>query len=197
LAVQGPAGAEPTTFCRQCGKPIEADARFCRFCGKPQADRGRSATPPASSTSPAPSLSARRPASAPTDGLEQRLRQLFPRHHLQDEFVHVGSIAAFFMALIGFVLGFFAPALGGNWLSTDFLLGSIALTLFWILRESTLSHIRVRGGAEPGATPAGSRYQAGRPASPPADLPAEAATTQSSPAPGRPAGSSRPPAPGQ
>ncbi|HEX3629679.1 MAG TPA: zinc ribbon domain-containing protein [Candidatus Dormibacteraeota bacterium] len=193
--MQGPAGAEQTSFCRECGKPIEADARFCRFCGKPQAEQSASATPTTSRSQP---VRAGRPAAGATDGLERRLRQLFPRHHLQDEFVHVGTIAAFFMAVIGFVLGFFAPALGGNWLSTDFLLGSIALTLFLILRESTLSHIRARGGAEPGHTPAGGRYQAARPASPTADLPAEAATTQSSPAPGsgagRPAGSGRPPA---
>lgn len=94
--------------------------------------------------------------------------------------MHVGSIAAFFMALIGFVLGFFSPALGGSWLSTDFLLASIALTLFLILRESTLSHIRARGGADLGPSPPGGRYTAARqPAG--TELPSEAATTQSSP----------------
>lgn len=94
--------------------------------------------------------------------------------------MHIGSIAAFFMALIGFVLGFFSPALGGSWLSTDFLLGSIALTLFLILRESTFSHIRARGGADPGSSAPGGRYTAARqPAG--SELPAEAATTQSSP----------------
>jgi len=62
--------------------------------------------------------------------------------------MHVGSIAAFFMALIGFVLGFFTPAVGTPWLSVNFLLGSVALLLFLILRESTLSYIRSRGGGQ-------------------------------------------------
>jgi zinc ribbon protein len=178
LASQGPA-AERTTFCRACGKPIEADARFCRFCGKPQADRSTTAAAtPASSAAPSTAASHSRGQS--TDGLERSLRELFPRHHLQDDFMHVGSIAAFFMALIGFVLGFFSPTLGGSWLSTDFLLGSIALTLFLILRESTFSHIRARGGADPGASPAGGRYSAARQTASPG-LPSEAATTQSSP----------------
>jgi hypothetical protein len=110
------------------------------------------------------------------------LRQLFPRHHLQDEFMHIAGIAAFFMALIGFVLGFFAPALGGNWLSTNFLLGSIALLLFLILRESTLSHIRARGGPDGGSSPAAGRHHAARQAPRTSELPAEAATNQSSPA---------------
>ena len=91
--------------------------------------------------------------------------------------MHVGSIAAFLMALIGFILGFFYNY---GWLGTNFLLGSIALLLFLILRESTLSHIRVRGGESSNSPAAGSRYQAGR-QSAAADLPAEAATTQSSP----------------
>lgn len=111
-------------------------------------------------------------------GLEHWLRQLFPRHHLQDEFMHVGTIAAFLMALIGFVLGFF---LAYSWLGTNFLLGSVALLLFLILRESTLSHIRVGGGA-PTPTPAGGRTHAGRrSAAPPASLSAEAANAASSP----------------
>lgn len=111
-------------------------------------------------------------------GLEERLRQLFPRHHLQDEFMHIGTIAAFLMLLIGFVLGFF---LAYSWLGTNFLLGSIALLLFLILRESTLSHIRVRGSA-PTPTPSGGRTHAGRRSSGPATtLPAEAANAESSP----------------
>jgi hypothetical protein len=111
--------------------------------------------------------------------LESRLRQLFPRHHLQDEFMHISTIAAFFMAAIGFVLGFFTPALGGSWLSTNFLLGAIALLLFLILRESTLSHIRARGGSD---APSGqeTRYHAARRGSS-AEVPAEAATADSSP----------------
>ena len=115
--------------------------------------------------------------------MEQRLRQLFPRHHLQDEFMHIGTIAAFLMAVIGFILGFFVAY---SWLGTNFLLGSIALLLFLILRESTLSHIRVRGGPE-SATPSGGRTHAGRRAGGPANLPAEAANAESSPpGPGRP-----------
>jgi hypothetical protein len=116
--------------------------------------------------------------SGPTGaGLEHWLRQLFPRHHLQDEFMHIGTIAAFLMALIGFVLGFF---LAYSWLGTNFLLGSIALLLFLILRESTLSHIRVRGGvASP--TPSGGRTHAGRRSAAPTSVPAEAANAESSP----------------
>ena len=125
------------------------------------------------------------------NGLESWLRQLFPRHHLQDEFMHVGTIAAFFMALIGFILGFFTPALGENWLSTTFLLAAIALLLFLILRESTLSHIRARGATDDGPSANATRYHAAR-RSPTADLSGEAATTQSSPPTGR---SSAPPAP--
>jgi zinc ribbon protein len=156
-----------TVFCRECGRPIEADAHFCRFCGRSQAD------PVAGSTATTSTLSS--PAGA---GLEHRLRQLFPRHHLQDEFMHIGTIAAFLMAVIGFVLGFF---LAYSWLGTNFLLGSIALLLFLILRESTLSHIRVRGGG-PTATPSEGRTQAGRrSAAPAANVPAEAANAESSP----------------
>src|SRR5207247_1705421 len=108
-----------TVFCRACGKPIEADARFCRFCGKSQAE-------------PAGRRAASTPSRLGRTGfnLEDRLQQLFPRHPLQDEFMHIGSIAAFFMALIGFVLGLFTPAMGGPWLSVNFLLGSVALLLF-------------------------------------------------------------------
>jgi len=165
------AGKEGTVFCRECGKPIEEGARFCRFCGKPQADPVGVAT-----AGLAASSASRSPAA--TKGLEDRLQQLFPRHHLQDEFMHIGTIAAFFMALIGFVLGFFTPALGGNWLSTNFLLGSVALLLFLILRESTLSLIRWRSGGAPTQS-GGGRTQAGRGST--SDAPAEAATAESSP----------------
>jgi len=93
--------------------------------------------------------------------------------------MHISTIAAFFMAAIGFILGFFTPALGGSWLSTNFLLGSIALLLFLILRESTLSHIRGRGGATSNAD--ATRYHAARRATGATDVPAEAATADSSP----------------
>ena len=166
-----------TVFCRSCGKAIEAGARFCRFCGKSQLDPVAGSASAVSSSAPA-----RQPGGA---GLEHRLRQIFPRHHLQDEFTHVGTIAAFLMALIGFVVGFF---INYSWLGTNFLLGSIALLLFLILRESTLSHIRVRNGGTPPSPEGVTRYHAGRrPAS--ATGPAEAATAESSP----PAGG-RPPA---
>lgn len=111
--------------------------------------------------------------------VEEWLRQLFPRHHLQDEFMHIGTIAAFLMALIGFVVGFFYSY---SWLGTNFLLGSIALLLFLILRESTLSHIRVRDGGSAPKTTGGTRYHAGRPSGP-TQGPAEAGNAQSSPPP--------------
>lgn len=174
-----------TVFCRSCGKSIEAGARFCRFCGKSQADPVAGSTAASSSTAPASHHGG--------SGLEHRLRQIFPRHHLQDEFTHVGTIAAFLMALIGFVVGFF---INYSWLGTNFLLGSIALLLFLILRESTLSHIRVRDGGSPSSSAGGSssssaggtRYHAGRRPTG-ATGPAEAANAESSP----PA-STRPPA---
>src|SRR3989442_2028120 len=134
--------AGETTFCRECGKPIEADARFCRFCGKSQADPS-----PGAAASGAASARSNRVTGGTGVSLESRLRQLFPRHHLQDEFMHISTIAAFFMAAIGFILGFFTPALGGNWLSTNFLFGSIALLVFLILPESTLSPSPRAGGA--------------------------------------------------
>jgi hypothetical protein len=122
-------------------------------------------------------------------GVEHRLAQLFPRHHLQDEFMHIGTIAAFLMALIGFVVGFFYAY---SWLGTNFLLGSIALLLFLILRESTLSHLRGRdAGSSPKTTTAGStRYHAGRRPTGAAQGPAEAANAESSPP-----SAARPPAP--
>jgi zinc-ribbon domain len=169
-----------TVFCRECGKSIEADARFCRFCGKAQADPVPGATAVRASTA------SRSDASG--SGIEARLAQIFPRHHLQDEFMHIGSIAAFLMALIGFVVGFFFAY---NWLGTNFLLGSIALLLFLILRESTLSHIRVRNGGSPSHTGGGTRYQAGRRSTSASEGPAEAANAESSPP---PAPTNRPPA---
>ena len=159
-----------TMFCRSCGKSIEAGARFCRFCGKSQAEPVAGSVPSGASTAS---------ASHPGDrGVEHWLRQLFPRHHLQDEFTHIGTIAAFLMALIGFVVGFFYNY---GWLGSNFLLGSIALLLFLILRESTLSHIRVRGGS-PDRAADSTRYHAARRQSVgAAEGPAEAANAESSP----------------
>lgn len=161
-----------TVFCRSCGKSIEAGARFCRFCGKSQAD------PVAGSASAGSSA----PVSHHTGtGIEHWLAQLFPRHHLQDVFTHAGTIAAFLMLLIGFVLGFF---FNYSWLGNNFVFASIALLLFLILRESTLSHIRVRDGgssassASSASSTGGTRYHAGRR---PAAGPAEAANAESSP----------------
>jgi hypothetical protein len=91
--------------------------------------------------------------------------------------MHIGTIAAFLMALIGFVVGFFVSY---SWLGTNFLLGSIALLLFLILRESTLSHIRVRNGGSAPRAASGTRYHAGRPSGA-TQGPAEAANADSSP----------------
>ena len=100
--------------------------------------------------------------------------------------MHIGTIAAFLMALIGFVVGFFYTY---SWLGTNFLLGSIALLLFLILRESTLSHIRVRDGGSPSRTGSSTRDHAARRPAGAAEGPAEAANAESSPP-----KSSRPPA---
>jgi hypothetical protein len=140
-------------------------------------------TPPEKGTPPAAASAPASPHGVGS-GVERWLRQLFPRHHLQDEFMHIGTIAAFLMALIGFVVGFFVSY---SWLGTNFLLGSIALLLFLILRESTLSHIRVRDGGSAHKAADGTRYHAGRPSGA-AQGPAEAANAESSPpGTGRPA----------
>ncbi len=120
------------------------DARFCRFCGAPQAG------------SPGNVAGAGRPTED-SPGFQSRLRQIFPRHHLQDEFLHVATIAAFLIAVVGFIFGFF---LSLSWLATSWLLFSIALLLFLILRESNLSHIRGRAIRSPGENP--TRYHASR-----------------------------------
>src|SRR5260370_36173017 len=57
-------------------------------------------------------------------GVEHRLAQLFPRHHLQGEFMHIGAVAAFLMALIWFVVGLFYAH---SWLGTNFFSGSVFL----------------------------------------------------------------------
>ena len=170
LSSSGPVAKAGTVFCRSCGKSIEEGARFCRFCGKSQAEPAAGSSSAASSAAPASHHGG--------SGVEQWLSQLFPRHHLQDEFTHIGTIAAFLMLLIGFVLGFF---FNYSWLGNNFVLGSIGLLLFLILRESTLSHIRVRDGgtpASPASSGGGTRYHAGRR---PATGPAEAANADSSP----------------
>src|SRR3984893_7526406 len=152
LSSSEPAAKAGTVFCRSCGKSIEAGARFCRFCGKSQADP---IAGPASVGSSAASASHHRGS-----GVEYWLSQLFPRHHLQDNFTHFGTIAAFLMALIGFVVGFLYNY---GWLGSNFLLGSIALLLFLILRESTLSHIRVRDGGSSASSASSSSSAGGNP----------------------------------
>ena len=94
--------------------------------------------------------------------------------------MHIATIVAFFVAVIGFLLGLLvAVLLGMLWL-----LFAIALILFLILRESTLSHVRGSSGAAAGAgsSPAQGRYHAARrdPGSDPAAA-AEGATAESSP----------------
>ena len=126
-----------------------------------------------------PSGTARSTRSA--DGLEHWLRQLFPRDSEQDEFLHIGSIVAFFLGAIGFVLGFF-PAY--SWLATNFLLTGIALLVFLMLREATLGQIRARGGVDRVISTAGRSASVRQPSG--AGLPPEAATTQSSPVPPAP-----------
>ena len=128
-------------FCRSCGKQIETDARFCRYCGTRQAETASGGT--AASSAPAVTGS---PGGSRSrgGGVEQRLRHLFPRHHLQDEFMHLATIVAFVIAVIGFIFGMTSLwAFGVTWL-----LFAIALLLFLMIRESTLSHARVHPDAE-------------------------------------------------
>ena len=89
--------------------------------------------------------------------------------------MHIATIAAFLLAVAGLVIGIF-PALFN--IGATLLFFSIALLLFLILRESTLSHIRVSSPR----TGEGTRYHAARAggASPPAPT-TQAATTESSP----------------
>ena len=103
--------------------------------------------------------------------------------------MYIGGIAAFFMALIGFVLGFFTPAVGTPWLSVNFLLGSVALLLFLILRESTLSYIRSRSSGSPSEAGGTGRHQPGLRSAGGSEVSTEAANAESSPP-----GGTRPPA---
>ncbi len=138
-------------FCRQCGKEIEAGARFCRFCGAAQvvaregAPAGRSPTTPSR--------------------IERRLRHLFPRHHLQDDFMHIATIAAMVIAVVGFIVGLF-PGLGGQIYGLTWLLFAIALLLFLMLRESTLNHARGILPRHHESEGAPTRYHAARTAPP-------------------------------
>jgi hypothetical protein len=110
---------------------------------------------PAAPAPPSDVFAAQPPRSSSGGGLEGRLRHVFPRHHLQDEFVHIGTIVAFVIAVIGFIFGMTSLwAFGVTWL-----LFAIALLLFLMMRESTLSHVRSRAD-----TPASgeTRYHAAR-----------------------------------
>lgn len=165
-------------FCRSCGKQIEADARFCRYCGKPQAEPTSGATAAAPGATASPGAAGTRPA--PRGGFEARLRHLFPRHHLQDEFMHLATIVAFVIAVIGFIFGMTSLwAFGVTWL-----LFAIALLLFLMIRESTLSHVRTHPDAERSQRPRGARPS-------PAAASTEGATAP--PSPSLPAGPAAPP----
>jgi hypothetical protein len=169
--------------CRSCGKQIEAGSAFCRYCGARQEVAG-AGQPPATS-----SVSVVDPgqANAPGSTLERRLRHLFPRHHGQDEFMHLATIVAFVIAVVGFIFGFLAYALPVGGLATTWLLFAIALLLFLMVRESTLSHVRSRSSGQAVST----RYQAPRsPAAAARSRTAEGATAESSPPAPEPAGDS-------
>ena len=99
--------------------------------------------------------------------------------------MHLGSIAAGLIAVVGFILAFIPAVwpLGITWL-----LFAIAIMLFLMLRESTLSHVRTRDSETASSQPA--RYQADRKSGDRATggagaAPGEAATAESSPRPKR------------
>lgn len=129
-------------FCRACGKQIEGGARFCRFCGRSQVDGPGAATGSS-------------PAAGPSLG--QRFRQIFPRHHWQDEITHFLTIAAMVIGVAGFLIALFPP-LGGGVYALAWLLFAILLLLFVMHREATLGHVRGERPAESGAV----RYHAAR-----------------------------------
>jgi hypothetical protein len=160
--------------CRSCGRQIEVGSTFCRYCGARQeaaAAEQPTVTYSASVMDPGQ-------GSAPGSTLERRLRHLFPRHHAQDEFMHLATIVAFVIAAVGFIFGFLAYALPVGGLATTWLLFAIALLLFLMVRESTLSHVRGRG---PGPA-APTRHQAARAQGAAArSRTAEGATAESSP----------------
>jgi hypothetical protein len=93
-------------------------------------------------------------------GLEQWLRHVFPRHHLQDEITHFLTMAAVVIGLVGFLLALFPP-LGAGLYALAWLLFAILLMLFVMHRDATLSRTRVDQGGD--ALP--SRYHASRGAS--------------------------------
>ena len=136
-------------FCRACGKQIEEGARFCRYCGKAQAD------------GPSRAFSGSGPGARSASSLGQRVRQLFPRHHLQDEITHFLTIAAMVIGVVGFLIALFPP-LGGGLYALAWLLFAIVLLLFVMHRDATLSHTRSDRPVES----TGRRYHAAREAPP-------------------------------
>lgn len=140
-------------FCRACGRQIEEGARFCRFCGKSQVE------------GPVGSKQASAPGSRSGSRLGLRMRQIFPRHHLQDEITHFLTIAAMVIGVVGFLIALFPP-LGGGLYALAWLLFAIVLLLFVMHRDATLSHTR----RDQATDSAGARYQAAR-----GGLPAEPA----------------------
>jgi len=97
--------------------------------------------------------------------------------------MHLATIVAFVIAVIGFIFGMTSLwAFGVTWL-----LFAIALLLFLMIRESTLSHVRVHPDADRGSRARPVRQQA--PAA------AEGATAESSPPPTGPGQGAAPPPP--
>jgi hypothetical protein len=134
-------------FCRACGKQIEEDSRFCRFCGTSQADG-----PTAAAANPAPRAGNR---------FERRVRQVFPRHHLQDEITHYLLIAAMVIGVVGFLIALFPP-LGGGIYGLAWLLFAIVLLLFVMHRDATIGRVLASRPADPNTL----RYHAARGAQP-------------------------------
>lgn len=133
-------------FCRACGRQIEEDSRFCRFCGKAQAGG-----PGAASAGPAGQ------AAPPGTRFTRRLRQVFPRHHLQDEITHYLTIAAMVIGVVGFLIALFPP-LGGGIYGLAWLLFAVVLLLFVMHRDATLGRTLGNWPADPNTV----RYHAAR-----------------------------------